>query len=305
MMCAAVLAFECVVLGLSSIVLITIEDISVPTGLAIGLGLAVAAILIAGLLRFEWAYYAGFVAPGGGARARYRRTRHDRAGPRLRRLVDDRLRARPEDRARAGSPRLRPAGLVRVLRMTQRTLVLLKPDTVRRGLVGEVLSRFEAKGLTIVAMDLRTITAELADRHYAEHVSKDFYPPLRDFVLSGPLVALVLEGDEAVEVVRAAQRGHRRPEGGAGHHPGRPEPANRENLVHGSDSVESAEREIAIWFPGAVSAWGPGGSGRCARRAGRPTQQRCAAKALGRPWPPTPNAAVVAVGAAGSARSRS
>src|SRR6266516_4104348 len=70
--------------------------------------------------------------------------------------------------------------------MSQRTLVLLKPDTVRRGLVGEVLSRFEAKGLTIVAMDLRTIDGELADQHYAEHVEKAFYPPLRDFVTSGP-----------------------------------------------------------------------------------------------------------------------
>ena len=87
--------------------------------------------------------------------------------------------------------------------MSQRTLVLLKPDTVRRGLVGEVLGRFEAKGLRIVAMELRTIDAELADQHYAEHVEKAFYPPLRDFVVSGPMVAMVLEGDEAIEVVRA------------------------------------------------------------------------------------------------------
>ncbi|MDX6293708.1 MAG: nucleoside-diphosphate kinase, partial [Kribbellaceae bacterium] len=86
--------------------------------------------------------------------------------------------------------------------MSQRTLVLLKPDAVRRGLIGELLGRLEAKGLAIVAMDLRTIDAELADQHYAEHVEKAFYPPLRDFVTSGPLVALVLEGDEAVEVVR-------------------------------------------------------------------------------------------------------
>ena len=71
--------------------------------------------------------------------------------------------------------------------MSQRTLVLLKPDAVRRGLVGEVLSRFEAKGLSIVALELRTIDASQADRHYAEHVEKDFYPPLRDFVTSGPL----------------------------------------------------------------------------------------------------------------------
>ena len=87
--------------------------------------------------------------------------------------------------------------------MSQRTLVLLKPDTVRRGLVGDILSRFEAKGLTILALELRTIDAAKADEHYAEHVDKAFYPPLRDFVTSGPLLAAILEGDEAVEVVRA------------------------------------------------------------------------------------------------------
>ena len=76
--------------------------------------------------------------------------------------------------------------------MSQRTLVLLKPDTVRRGLVGEVLSRFEAKGLAIVAMEHRTIDDAKADEHYVEHVERDFYPPLRAFVTSGPLVALVL-----------------------------------------------------------------------------------------------------------------
>ena len=139
--------------------------------------------------------------------------------------------------------------MVRVLRMTQRTLVLLKPDTVRRGLVGEVLSRFEAKGLTIVAMDLRMITGELADRHYAEHVSKDFYPPLRDFVLSGPLVAVVLEGDEAVEVVRLLNGATDGRKAAPGTIRGDLSLSNRENLVHGSDSVESAQREIAIWFP--------------------------------------------------------
>ncbi|MFL6002039.1 MAG: nucleoside-diphosphate kinase, partial [Nocardioides sp.] len=87
--------------------------------------------------------------------------------------------------------------------MSERTLVLLKPDTVRRGLVGEVLSRFEAKGLNIVRMELRTIDGEVADQHYAEHVERDFYPPLREFVTSGPMLAAVLEGDEAIEVVRA------------------------------------------------------------------------------------------------------
>ena len=133
--------------------------------------------------------------------------------------------------------------------MTQRTLVLIKPDAVRRGLVGEVLARFEAKGLTIVAMEQRTIDETLADRHYAEHVTKDFYPPLRDFVCSGPLVALVLEGDEAVDVVRALNGATDGRKALPGTIRGDFSLSNRENLVHGSDSVESAEREIAIWFP--------------------------------------------------------
>jgi nucleoside-diphosphate kinase len=133
--------------------------------------------------------------------------------------------------------------------MSQRTLVLLKPDTVRRGLVGEVLGRFEAKGLRIVAMDLRTIDGELADQHYAEHVEKAFYPPLRDFVTSGPMVALVLEGDEAIEVVRALNGATDGRKAAPGTIRGDLSLSNRENLVHGSDSPESAEREIAIWFP--------------------------------------------------------
>ncbi len=131
-----------------------------------------------------------------------------------------------------------------------RTLVLLKPDTVRRGLVGEVVSRFEAKGLTIVALELRTVDAELADRHYAEHVDRDFYPPLRAFVTSGPLVAAILEGDEAVEVVRALNGATDGRKAAPGTIRGDLALSNRENLVHGSDSEESAEREIAIWFPG-------------------------------------------------------
>ncbi len=133
---------------------------------------------------------------------------------------------------------------------TQRTLVLLKPDTVRRGLVGNVLSRFEAKGLTVVALDLRTIDAAKADEHYAEHVDKDFYPPLRDFVTSGPMLAAVLEGDEAVEVVRALNGATDGRKAAPGTIRGDLSLSNRENLVHGSDSPESAEREIGIWFPG-------------------------------------------------------
>jgi nucleoside-diphosphate kinase len=134
--------------------------------------------------------------------------------------------------------------------MTQRTLVLLKPDTVARGLVGEVLRRYEAKGLSIVAMELRQIDAEISDRHYAEHVERDFYPPLREFVTSGPLVALVLEGDEAIEVVRAANGATDGRKAAPGTIRGDYSLSNRENLVHGSDSPESAAREIGIWFPG-------------------------------------------------------
>jgi nucleoside-diphosphate kinase len=133
--------------------------------------------------------------------------------------------------------------------MSQRTLVLLKPDAVRRGLVGELLGRYEAKGLTITAMKHCTIDGQLADRHYAEHVDKDFYPPLRDFVLSGPLVALVLEGDEAVEIVRALNGATDGRKAAPGTIRGDLSISNRENLVHGSDSLESAVREIAIWFP--------------------------------------------------------
>jgi nucleoside-diphosphate kinase len=133
--------------------------------------------------------------------------------------------------------------------MSQRTLVLLKPDAVRRGLVGEVLSRFEDKGLSIVALELRTIEASLADEHYAEHVAKDFYPPLRDFVTSGPLVAAILEGEEAVEVVRAINGATDGRKAAPGTIRGDLSLSNRENLVHGSDSPESAEREIKIWFP--------------------------------------------------------
>ena len=133
--------------------------------------------------------------------------------------------------------------------MSQRTLVLLKPDTVRRGLVGNVLSRFEAKGLSVVALELRTIDREMADRHYAEHVDKAFYPPLRDFVTSGPLLAAILEGDQAVEVVRALNGATDGRKAAPGTIRGDLSLSNRENLVHGSDSAESAAREIALWFP--------------------------------------------------------
>ena len=133
--------------------------------------------------------------------------------------------------------------------MSQRTLVLLKPDAVRRGLVGNILSRFEAKGLSIVALEMRLIDAAKAYEYYAEHVQKDFYPPLRDFVTSGPMLAAILEGDEAVDVVRAINGATDGRKAAPGTIRGDLSLSNRENLVHGSDSLESAEREIKIWFP--------------------------------------------------------
>ena len=128
-------------------------------------------------------------------------------------------------------------------------MVLIKPDAVARGLVGEVISRFERKGLTLSALVLRTMDVELADRHYAEHLEKAFYPPLRDFMTSGPLLAGILTGDEAVDVVRALVGATDGRKAAAGTIRGDLSLSNRENLVHASDSVESAEREIKLWFP--------------------------------------------------------
>lgn len=131
----------------------------------------------------------------------------------------------------------------------ERSLVLVKPDAVRRGLLGEVLSRFERKGLVIEALELRTMDAALADQHYADHVEKAFYPPLKEFMTSGPLAAVVLTGDEVIEVVRAMIGATDGRKAAAGTIRGDLSLSNRENLVHASDSPESAKRELALWFP--------------------------------------------------------
>jgi nucleoside-diphosphate kinase len=131
----------------------------------------------------------------------------------------------------------------------ERTLVLIKPDAVRRGLVGEILRRLERKGLTIETMVLRRMDAALADAHYAEHVEKAFYPPLKDFMTGGPLVAMVLSGDAAVDVVRGLVGATDGRKAAAGTIRGDFSLSNRENLVHASDSADSAKREIALWFP--------------------------------------------------------
>lgn len=131
----------------------------------------------------------------------------------------------------------------------ERSLVLVKPDAVRRGLLGEVLARFERKGLVIEALEMRTMDATLADQHYADHVEKPFYPPLKAFMTSGPLVALVLSGDNVIEVVRTMIGATDGRKAAAGTIRGDFSLSNRENLVHASDSPESAARELALWFP--------------------------------------------------------
>ncbi len=133
-----------------------------------------------------------------------------------------------------------------------RTLVLCKPDAVERGLVGEIIGRFERRSLRIVAMELRSLDAELLSQHYAEHVGKPFYPDLVGFMSSGPVVSMVLEGpQDTFEVVRA-MIGATNPRKAA---PGTIRgdlgiyQNDTQNLVHASDSPESAAREIALFFP--------------------------------------------------------
>ena len=139
--------------------------------------------------------------------------------------------------------------------MAERTLILVKPDGVRRNLVGEILRRVEAKGYQLVAVELRTATRELLAEHYAEHVGKPFFEPLVEFMLSGPVLAVIAEGQRVIEAFRAlagatdptaAQPGTIR--GDLGRDWGLPV---AQNLVHGSDSPDSAAREIKLWFPDA------------------------------------------------------
>jgi nucleoside-diphosphate kinase len=136
--------------------------------------------------------------------------------------------------------------------LSERTLVLIKPDGVRRGLAGEVLARIERKGLRIVAMDMRTVDADLAETHYAEHVEKPFYGSLVDFITSGPLVALVAEGPRAIEAFRALAGATDPVKAAPGTIRGDYALEVQDNIVHGSDSPDSAEREIKIFFPDLV-----------------------------------------------------
>jgi nucleoside-diphosphate kinase len=134
--------------------------------------------------------------------------------------------------------------------MTQRTLLLIKPDGVERRLIGEIIGRIERKGLTVAALEMRVISDELARQHYAEHDGKPFFASLLEFITSGPLVAAIVEGPRAVAAVRqlagatdpveSAAPGTIRGDFGL---------QVQFNLVHGSDSAESAKREIGLWFP--------------------------------------------------------
>src|ERR1700690_2545800 len=131
----------------------------------------------------------------------------------------------------------------------ERTLILAKPDAYSRHLSGEILARFERKGLVPVALRVLTMTRELAERHYAEHVEKPFFGELADFITSGPLVAMVLEGPEAVAAARQLIAATNPLRAAPGSIRGPLVSATGDNLVHGSDGPESAAREIGIFFP--------------------------------------------------------
>jgi nucleoside-diphosphate kinase len=131
----------------------------------------------------------------------------------------------------------------------ERTLVLVKPDAVRRGLVGEVLGRIERKGLRLVALELRTLDRPTAEEHYAEHVGKPFFDALIGFITSAPLVAAVAEGPRAIETWRAMMGATDPVKAASGTIRGDFGLIVTENLVHGSDSATSAAREVALFFP--------------------------------------------------------
>jgi len=134
--------------------------------------------------------------------------------------------------------------------MSDQSFVICKPDAVERGLVGEIIGRFEAKGLTLVAAELRTIDAATAKQHYAEHDGKPFFADLVAFITRSPALLLVVDGPEAFKVVRTLMGATNPREAAPGTIRGDLAIEMTENLVHGSDSPESATREIALFFPG-------------------------------------------------------
>jgi nucleoside-diphosphate kinase len=145
----------------------------------------------------------------------------------------------------------------------ERTLVLVKPDGVQRGLIGEILARFERKGLKVVGLRLLSVPREMAERHYAVHAGKPFYPGLVEFITSGPVAALALEGPDAIATVRRLVGVTRPNEADAGTIRGEFGISTLRNLIHASDAVETAAEELELWFAAdalvdyerAVDAW--------------------------------------------------
>jgi nucleoside-diphosphate kinase len=131
----------------------------------------------------------------------------------------------------------------------ERTLILVKPDAFARNLTGEIVARFERKGLRLVALQLMTMTRELAAQHYAEHEGKGFYDELVDFITSGPLVAMVLEGESAIRAARQVIGATNPLEATTGSIRGDYATSVGQNMVHGSDAPESAQREVGLFFP--------------------------------------------------------
>ena len=131
----------------------------------------------------------------------------------------------------------------------EQTLVLVKPDAMARGLAGEILARFEGRGLVVRAARLVHVDSDLAERHYAEHAEKPFFGELVEFITSGPTLALVLEGESAIPVVRTTMGSTNPADSAPGTIRGDLALAMPDNLVHGSDAPESAQREIELWFP--------------------------------------------------------
>lgn len=134
--------------------------------------------------------------------------------------------------------------------MSERTLVLVKPDGVSRGLVGEVISRIERKGLTLAALELRNVERSVAEQHYAEHATKPFFESLLEFITSGPVAAMVVEGENAIAAFRQLAGATNPVQAANGSIRGDFALEVQYNIVHGSDSTESAKREIDLWFPG-------------------------------------------------------
>ena len=131
----------------------------------------------------------------------------------------------------------------------ERTLILVKPDAFERNLTGEIIARFERKGLRLAAMKLMTMTRELAQQHYAEHDGKPFFEELVNFITSGPLVAMVLEGEASIEAARQVIGATNPLQANSGSIRGDFAVAVGQNMVHGSDAPESGQREVALFFP--------------------------------------------------------